>query len=70
MEFGRDQIDPRVQEAADEFRAALEELRKAQDPFVREVLRREALNKLSDAVDITEVSEQLETTRLHYQSKN
>jgi hypothetical protein len=49
-------IDPKVQQASDDFRNALSKLKEAQDPLVKEVLRHEALEKLHQFAAVKEAS--------------
>lgn len=56
-------INPRIQKAAEELRDALDKLKSAQDPLVKDVLRKEALSKLYDAADITEAVEMQDKTK-------
>jgi len=48
------EIDPRIKKASGDFKAALERMKNAQDPMLKEVLRKEALEKLGEAADIAE----------------
>jgi len=63
-------VDPRVQHAADEFRQALEELRVAQDPLLKKVLRTRALEKLYQACFITEAVEMQDLLKSPFLSVN
>ena len=63
-------ISPRIQQAADEYREALDKVKQAKDPLIKEVLRKEAFKKLYEATDITEACELQEKIRLKPQSKN
>jgi len=70
MKYIERQIDPRVQQAADEFRQSLDELKEAQDPLLKKVLRTEAMKKLHQAVAVTEAGEMRKDTKLQPVSKN
>lgn len=58
-----DQIDPRVQQAAEKFKEALKGVGDAQDPSVKEALRKDAISKLNEAVDATEAFQMRQTTK-------
>ena len=53
MERKVGEVDPQIQEAANKFREALDELKKVQDPLSKKILREKAMSLLSEAVDIT-----------------
>ncbi len=63
-------IDPRVQRATEDFRAALAELKNAQDPLYKKILRKVALKKLYQAVAVNEALELREIIKIKPPSNN
>jgi len=69
MELGQPK-DPRFKIATDEFYNALDELKEAQDPYLKDALREIAKEKLNTLADIIVGKRLHESTRPRPQSTN
>jgi len=63
-------INSLIQEAANDYKKALIELKAAQDPLVKNTLRQVALSRLSDAVIVAEACELQDDIKLRPPSNN
>jgi hypothetical protein len=63
-------VDPRIVEAAGQYREVLEKLATIQDPLLRKIVSQEALEKLENAVVVSEAVEMQDKMNIHEPCKN